>query len=414
MPTKDGISPGYTLVVCEKPDVAKKVASSLASGSVRTLRVGGIEALECEDGEQRYVVCSAAGHLYGVSDSFKRREVYPVFDLEWFPADLIDKGAKRTGSRIRAIERLAQGANGFINACDYDVEGETIGYNILRYACGGKESAALRAKFSTLTRDELVSSVRGAKPGLANGLATAGRTRHALDYIWGVNLSRALSTSLSTAYSGYRTISMGRVQGPALAFVVEREIEIQGFVPTPYWAVRGLFDKDGTRFEAPHARQKIHTKADADSIVSSCEGKTATVSELTKSVFKEHPPSPFNIGDLQKEAYRVFGYTPSRTLQIAERLYLDALISYPRTGSQKLPSTIRYAEILSGLSGIPEYADLVEGLLAGKLVPREGDKIDHAHPAIHPTGQRARKAHGPSDDAGLRPHREKVSRLFRG
>src|SRR5208337_3667912 len=102
-------------------------------------------------------------------------------------------------------------------------EGETIGHNILRYACGGKEDVALRAKFSTLTKEELVTAFGDAAVGTGAGLASAGRARHLLDFVWGINLSRALSGSLSTVYSGYRTVSMGRVQGPTLAFVVERE-----------------------------------------------------------------------------------------------------------------------------------------------------------------------------------------------
>ena len=130
---------------------------------------------------------------------------------------------------------------------------------------------------------------------------------------------------------------MGRVQGPALAFVVEKEIEIQSFVPTPYWAVRGLFEKDGTRFEAPSTQGKVTDQNRRRVCELACEGKDGVVSELTKSVFKEPPPPPFNIGDLQKEAYRVFGYTPTKTLQIAERLYLDALDLVSQDGQPEAP-----------------------------------------------------------------------------
>jgi DNA topoisomerase I len=390
----------YCLVICEKPDAARRVADAIASDDgVETLTVGGVQAFSLRSGGRRYIVCSAIGHLYAVSDSFRRREVYPVFDLEWYPAHLVDKDARNIAKRILSIKRLAAGASSFVNACDYDVEGETIGHNILRYACGGMEGVALRAKFSTLTKEELVVAFEEARSGLGTGLATAGRTRHSLDFIWGINLSRALSTSLSTAYSGYRTISMGRVQGPTLGFVVEREIEIRNFVPTPYWTVTGLFEHgDGSRFEAPSAVSRFARRADAEAVRDGCKGKTALVSGLSKSVFKQPPPAPFNIGDLQKEAYRSFGYTPSRTLQIAERLYLDALISYPRTSSQKLPPSIRYREILSNLGGLQkEYGAPVEELLRGDLRPREGDKSDNAHPAIYPTGELPRRSLDPSE-----------------
>lgn len=387
----DSLPSGYRLVVCEKPDSARRVADALATDGVKVIDVGGIQAFCLNSGDVDYVVCSAAGHLYAMSDPFRGRDVYPVFDLEWYPVQLVDKSAKSAGKRIAAIEKLSIKAESFVNACDFDVEGETIGYNILRYACGGKESEALRAKFSTLTRDELVRAFDEAAVGLGQGLAEAGRVRHALDFMWGINLSRALSSSLATAYSGYRTVSMGRVQGPALGFVVEREVEIRNFVPTPYWTVTGLFEKDGFKFEAPSAIYKFNRKADAEEVREGCRGKRALVSGLSKSVFKQPAPPPFNIGDLQREAYGFLGFTPTRTLQIAERLYLDALISYPRTSSQKLPPTINLRDILLRIGGMTEYAFLVEELMKDSLRPKEGDKSDSAHPAIYPTGESPRR-----------------------
>ena len=382
----------YTLVVCEKPDAGRKVAEALADGRIDSRTVNGVEVLAFRRGDKDYLVCSAIGHLYGVSDSFQFRETYPVFDLEWYPANLVDKRAAGVRKRILSIGRLAKDASSFVNACDYDAEGETIGYNVLRYACGGKEDVALRARFSTLTKEDLVSSFAEARAGTGMGLARAGRTRHALDFIWGVNLSRVLSSAANaSASSGYRIISMGRVQGPALAFIVEKEVEIRSFVPVPYWTVRGVFEKDGTRFEAPSSKAKFLKKSDAESVKLACEGKNGVVSEVTKSIFREPPPPPFNTGDLQKEAYRLFGFSPTKTLQIAERLYLDALISYPRTSSQKLPNSIGYREILSRLAAIGEYADLTKDLLEGRLSPREGEQVDRAHPAIYPTGLRPRR-----------------------
>jgi DNA topoisomerase I len=368
------------------------VAEALADGRVESMKLYGVQAFSCRNGEKNYVICSALGHLYAVSDSFPRRDVYPTFDLEWFPTSQIEKRSGRGQGRIQAIRKLAANAAYFINACDFDVEGETIGYNVLRYACDGKESVALRAKFSTLTKDELVTAISEAKVDVGTGLAKAGRARHVLDFIWGINISRALAASLSASGASYRTISMGRVQGPTLAFVVEREIAIRNFVPTPYWKIGGVFEKEGSRIEAPHVTAKFLRKAEAESVKSRCEGKTGVVSKLTKSVFKDPPPFPFNTGDLQKEAFRVFGYPPSKTMKLAQRLYLDALISYPRTNSQKLPPTIRYKEILTRLAAFGGYGSLAEELMKGELRPREGEKIDNAHPAIYPTGERPTKA----------------------
>jgi len=384
----------YSLIVCEKPDAARKVAEALAEGHPVITMMNGVEVLTFQRENSNYVVCSAIGHLYGLSDSFSQRETYPVFDLEWYPANLVDKRSRGVQKRIASIKRLAGDARSFINACDYDAEGETIGDNILRYACGGKEGVALRAKFSTLTKDDLVSSFAEAKAGSGSGLAKAGRTRHVLDFLWGINLSRALSTSVNSSSSGYKTISMGRVQGPTLGFVVRREVEIRTFVPSPYWSVTALFEKDGVRFEAPSSKGKFLRRSDALSTKAACEGKTGVVSELSRSVFKEPPPPPFNTGDLQKEAYRTFGLSPTKTLQVAERLYLDALISYPRTSSQKLPPSIGYRQIVSKLGGITAYAESSRELLEGSLSAKEGEKTDHAHPAIYPTGDHPRKVLG--------------------
>ena len=105
------------------------------------------------------------------------------------------------------------------------------------------------------------------------------------------------------------------------------------------------------------------------------------------------PPFPFDLGSLQSEAYRFFGYTPMRTLNIAQRLYLDALISYPRTSSQKLPPDIGYEKILKDLAKNREYTKLAGELLAKpELKPTEGKKQDSAHPAIYPTGKLATKS----------------------
>src|SRR4029077_2116472 len=223
---------GYTLVICEKPDAARRVAEALASRPPETFKGGGVPACRLRDlGGKRSVVCAAAGHLYGVSDTVKDRRVYPVLDLEWFPLGAInDKAARFVSSRIRAITRLSDDATAFVNACDFDIEGETIGYNILRYACGGKEASASRARFSALTKEEVVEAFKDDKLGSTGSIARAGRLRHVIDFFWGVNLSRALSESLRTGH-GFRTVSIGRVQGPTLNFVVEREVDIRTFVP---------------------------------------------------------------------------------------------------------------------------------------------------------------------------------------
>jgi DNA topoisomerase-1 len=369
----------YTLVVCEKPDAARRIAQAL--GDPKESRPAGISVFDVTHNDCHYKVCSALGHLYGLVDATKNRSVYPVLDLEWAP---VAKNL-RAARVIRVISDLAKDASAFVHACDYDQEGEVIGHSILQYACGNKYEKALRAKFSTLTDEEIRESFANLeKP--SSGLAEAGRSRHMLDFIYGVNLSRALAGSLKTA-NRYRNLSIGRVQGPTLAFAADRELEIRLHVPEPYWTVAARFEKDDQPFSARYEKPKIGTLAQARSIVDACVGREGTVSEAADDKVVLRPPAPFNIGDLQREAYRLFRLGPGYTLAMAEKLYLRALISYPRTSSQKLPPSIGYGKIISRLGKIWSYGQLASTLLSrDRLVPNEGHMTDPAHPAIYPTG----------------------------
>lgn len=367
----------YTLVVCEKPDAARRIAQAL--GDAKESRTGGISLFDVEFSGKKYKVCSASGHLYGLTDRTRNRSVYPVLDLEWAP---IEKG--RTARLISTIASLAKDAGSYVHACDYDQEGEVIGHSILQYACGNKYAKARRAKFSTLTDDEVREAFATLAPP-SSGLAEAGRSRHALDFIYGVNLSRALAQSFKASNKGWRNLSIGRVQGPTLAFVADREHEIRLHVPDPYWTLGADFDMDGQIIRARYEKPKIEKLAEAQAVVSACTGKDGIVSSVDRKKMTLRPPTPFNTGDLQREAYRLFRIAPGYTLAIAEKLYLRALISYPRTSSQKLPRSINYEKILGGLK--PLYGQQVSMLLSkGSLVPNEGPMTDPAHPAIYPTG----------------------------
>jgi len=390
---------GYTLVICEKPDAARRVSDALSGGASRIEQIEGTTVFRFNRKGEEFVVCAAQGHLYDVSDPSEERTVYPVFDVEWYSSDLVDEESRSAARRISAIRKLALGASKFVNACDFDVEGETIGYNLLKYTCGGKEKSALRATFSTLTEEDLVKAFDNLKPQAGSGLARAGRTRHAIDFVWGVNLSRALSQSALGSGHRYRTVSIGRVQGPTLGFLVEREREIRTFVPVPYWKTSGTFEGDGMSFTAEYSKERFETKQSANKIREECVGRQAIATAVRRRTIQVGPPVPFSIGDLQKEAYRLFGYTPSRTLQIAEKLYLGALISYPRTGSQRLPPSINYRRIIQSSGRIPAYSAHASELLKGELKPVQGAKSDAAHPAIHPTGEKPKRPLEASESA---------------
>lgn len=248
-------------------------------------------------------------------------------------------------------------------------------------------------KYSTVTTNELEKAYENLLPHLDFGLVEAGRARHEVDWLFGINLTRALTTALSSQNGRYMTLSTGRVQGPTLKFLGLREKRIRAFVPTPYWTIRAKIEIDGQAFDAQYQKGKIETKLGAQSVLNACEGKDGIVQKITIRRFQQAPPLPFDLSGLQNEAYNVLGYAPKRTSDIAQRLYLDALISYPRTSSQKLPSIIGYETILRNLQTIPEYRKLTAQLLAkGRLTPQQGSKDDPAHPAIYPTGEKPAQA----------------------
>ncbi len=377
----------YTLIITEKPDAASRIASALdAEGKAEKTVENGVPYYVAKRSE-KIVVVPALGHLYTVASVKKRKREYPVFDFQWVPRYLAERGAARIHTWLKVISKLAENAEKFIDACDYDIEGSIIGYSILRYACDNKENTAQRMKYSTLTKEELVRSYTEPLPHLDFALIEAGLTRHEVDWLYGINLSRALTMAAKNHSGKYTTLSTGRVQGPTLKFLETRERSIKCFVPTPYWSIKVEVKIDGAVFEAEYEKKAIETKAEADAIIDNCKGKDGITEKIEIKEFKQMPPLPFDLGSLQSEAYRLFKYTPMRTSSIAQRLYLDALISYPRTSSQKLPPAIGYQEILQQLGRIREYTKLTTELLAKPaLKPTEGKKEDPAHPAIYPTG----------------------------
>jgi DNA topoisomerase-1 len=377
----------YTLIITEKPDAASRIASALdVDGKPKKMVENGVPYYVAKRSED-IVVVPALGHLYTVASKKRGKRGYPVFDFHWIPRYLAERGATRICTWLKVISKLAENADKFIDACDYDVEGSIIGYSILKYACGSKESTAQRMKYSTLTKEELERSYTESLPHLDFALIEAGLTRHEVDWLYGINLSRALTMAVKNYSGKYATLSTGRVQGPTLKFLETRERSIKCFVPTPYWSIKAEVKIGGLVFEAKYEKKAIEIKAEADAIIASCKGKNGEAEKIEIKKFQQMPPLPFDLGSLQSEAYRLFKYTPMRTSSIAQRLYLDALISYPRTSSQKLPPVIGNEAILKKLGRIHAYRKLATELLAKPaLKPTEGKKEDSAHPAVYPTG----------------------------
>ena len=385
------VEQNYELIIAEKPKAAEKIAAALAGRRAKSKRRGRVSYFTLKRHGRLLVVVPAAGHLYGLAELDKAKGWhYPSFELGWRPLHEIERGSAFAQAYLATIKELAKHAHSFTVACDYDLEGELIGWNVLRFACGVEDGARMR--FSTLIKDDLVRAYESKADHLERGLAAAGEVRHRLDWYWGVNLSRALTAALKAA-GLFRVLSIGRVQGPALALIAAREREIRTFKSQRFWQLGLCCAADQARFIASHERDRFFDKAEFESVLATVRDlKSARVVDIESRRFVHSSPHPFDLTALQLEAYRCFKLSPKTTLEIAQELYVDGLISYPRTSSQKLPPELGWAAIISALAKQPSYADVCKALLEQKkLSPAEGPKTDPAHPAIYPTGQRAGK-----------------------
>ena len=376
-----------TLIIAEKPNVARKIAYALAEGKPVRRTIGKVGYYEFTRDGKRVIVAPAVGHLFSLAPKVKTYG-YPIFDIEWVPVYVAEKGKSYAKDYIKALATLAKQAEEFVVACDYDTEGEVIGYTALKYACGVDSSKAKRMKFSALTKADLLKAWYNMEPTINFGMADAGVARHVLDWYWGVNLSRALTSAIKRASGKWMVLSTGRVQGPTLKFLVDREKEIQNFKPTPYWVIKMLLEKNGETYTATYEKEKILDETEAKRIVEEAKKGPAFVEKVEVKQQSRKPPVPFDLGTLQREAYSAFGYSPKKTLDIAQKLYEKGLQSYPRTSSQKLPKNLNLRGIIQKLAHLPDYKPFAHELLGKeKLKPVEGKKDDPAHPAIYPTGE---------------------------
>src|SRR3989344_3577951 len=375
----------YELIITEKPNAAKRIAEALADGKPIKEIINGVPYYKLTHGKKDIVVACAVGHLYGLAEKEKKGWVFPVFDIEWKPVSETSKSSAFTKKYLNAIKKLCKGANEFTVATDYDQEGSVIGKNIIELACRQKD--ACRMKFSTLTKDELREAYKNKSKRLDWEQIESGEARHYLDFFNGINYSRALTSAIKSVGS-FKLMSTGRVQGPALKIIVNREREISAFKPTPFWQIQlgGQFKEHV--ITAWHIQDKFWEKSNADEVIEKTKNaQEAKVDNLERKQFSQMPPFPFDLTTLQMEAYRCFNISPKETLEIAQELYTSGLTSYPRTSSQQLPQSIGYGKILKELARQRQYADSVKSLLKKpKLTPNNGKKTDPAHPAIFPTG----------------------------
>lgn len=285
---------------------------------------------------------------------------------------------------IRALKNLAKKADSIVIATDFDREGELIGADALSCMQEVNTTAPIsRARYSAITKGEIEEAFTNLVE-LDTDLANAGESRQDIDLIWGAVLTRYLTLVKFAGYGNVR--SSGRVQTPTLALIVARERERMAFVPEDYWVIKADFDAQGDEFEGGHATARFKVEVEAQTAMSHVEGETkATVTSIEKKKRTAAAPTPFNTTSLMTAAASE-GLSPARTMRIAESLYMDGYISYPRVDNTVYPSSLDIKAIVTKLSENPAYREHCKGILAqDKITATRGKKETTDHPPIHPT-----------------------------
>ncbi|MGC8622769.1 MAG: DNA topoisomerase I [Candidatus Micrarchaeia archaeon] len=374
-----------TLIIAEKPSVALRLAIAIGEGKAERKRGAGRSSyFEVSREGHKVYIAAAVGHIFTIKQSDNAKG-YPVLNVEWAPSYTVSKRSFYTKDYLDTLSMLGKECGLFINACDFDLEGTVIGTNIIRYISKGMESTKTgRMKFSTTTTRDLINAYTNILP-LDMSNFYAGETRHILDWLWGINLSRALMRAINEGSAGKKEVlSVGRVQGPTLAILAKRELEIGSFTPEPFWRVLAQVRGVGMLNERGDIKGKEIAETAAEETKRNSNGVIESAEEKEEELW---PYPPFDLTSLQLEASRTMHIDPSITLAIAQTLYERSYISYPRTSSQKLPAILNLPQILSELAKNPEYSKEAEVLISEKRFrPREGPKYDEAHPAIFPTG----------------------------
>ena len=415
------------LVVTEKNDAAEKIAQLLGSKS-RKDKVFNTPVYRFEVDGEEWVTIGLRGHI--LEPDFTPQLVYkkrggwrgvtadgevveanvpsslpkpPFKKKKPFSEDGVDlKGWKmealpylayapieklpKEKDIIRSLKNLAKKADSVCIATDFDREGELIGSDALTCIKQVNETAPVsRARYSAFTKEEITHAFSNLTE-LDENLAAAGESRQDIDLIWGAALTRYLTLVKFAGYGNVR--SSGRVQTPTLALIVARERERLAFKPEDYWVIRGSFGEGSDKFEAPHATARFKSEKAAQAAMDAIDdAKKALISSIEKKKRTVRPPAPFNTTSLMAAA-AAEGISPARTMRIAESLYMDGYISYPRVDNTVYPSSLNLAEVVRTLSGNPAYADYCNKLLAGgKLHATRGNKEETDHPPIYPTAK---------------------------
>ena len=334
---------GKSLIIAEKPSVAADIARSLGGFTKQT------DYFESDE----YVLSSAVGHLVEIAapDQFEvKRGKWSFAHLPVIPPHFDLRPIDRSADRLKLLTRLIKrkDVDSLINACDAGREGELIFRLIAQHAKAKQPvrrlwlqsmtPSAIRDGFAKLRDDAQMMP-----------LADAARCRSEADWLVGINGTRAM-TAFNSRDGGFFLTTVGRVQTPTLAIVVEREERIRKFKPRGYFEVKATFAAQAGQYEGRwfdpgfqkgadvDARpERLWDEARARAIVEACRGQDGTVEEESKPA-SQMAPALFDLTSLQREANGRFGFSAKTTLSLAQALYeRHKVLTYPRTDSKALP-----------------------------------------------------------------------------
>lgn len=368
-----------TLVIAEKPSVAQDIVRAL------TPVAGKFDKHDEYFENDAYVVTSAVGHLVEIHapEEFDvKRGKWSFAHLPVIPPYFDLKPVDKTKTRLNAVVKLARrkDVTQLVNACDAGREGELIFRLIEQYAAAGKDKAGARpAGLGKPVRRLWLQSMtpQAIRDGFdklrtdkqMEGLAHAARSRSEADWLVGINGTRAM-TAFNSRDGGFFLTTVGRVQTPTLAIVVEREEQIRKFVSRDYWEVHGSFLAEAGEYpgkwfdpnwkkdeDDPEKRpDRIWNQKDAQAIADAVRGKAATVTEESKPT-TQAAPMLFDLTSLQREANGRFGYSAKTTLALAQSLYeRHKALTYPRTDSRHLP--VDYLAVVKDTMGMLAHSGM--------------------------------------------------------
>jgi len=375
------------LIICEKNIAARRIAYILSGGKTKSTYIGKIPVYDFTKDNEPWSVIGLKGHIINLD--------YPSDFNQWnkiAPHELINveplKNVSEKGIAL-ALKTLVKNAPSLIVATDFDREGELIGVEVVNLLKSYNQNIKQikRARYSAITSFEINTAFDNLTEVDYN-LSSAGEARQIIDLVWGAVLTRFIS--LTSRQLGRDFLSIGRVQSPTLALLVEREKEIKNFVQKPYWQIIAQLKKNEPLdtnhehgiFREEHFAQEIYTKIN--------KSKETVVKEVKKIVNNEHPPTPFNTTSfIQAASY--LGYSAAKAMSIAEELYMTGLTSYPRTDNTVYPPSLNINSILQKLSAAQFSKEVQEVQTNGRNYPTRGKQQTTDHPPIHPVDVPSKK-----------------------